>query len=155
VIIDSLNEFFINNENTFNSSKAENDNSIKIPSDDHNNSASNYKKRRKNTNTRVGLQKQYDLVIMKYLEECYNKFNRVAFIQTRRDYFKIRNLIELSDPSGSLFKANDELSNLPSNDRIFTSPHANKSPDCSYESTSIIYTLSLNNFSNAALDKAL
>ena len=154
MIIDSLNAFFIDNENTFNSTKAENDNSIMIPSDDHNNSASNYKKRRKNTNTRVGLQKQYDLVIKEYLEECYNKFNRVAFIQTRRDYYKIRNLIELSDSSGSLFKANDELSNLLSNDRIFTSPHAYKSPDCSYESTSI-YTLSLDNFSNAALDKAL
>ena len=109
VIIDSLNAFFIDNEN---SSNYKSDEIFTSTNQNEDNTTSAYKKKRKNHANRIGLQKQYDLVVKEYLEECYNKFSRVCFIQTKRDYYKIRNLIELSDNSGSLFKANDELANL-------------------------------------------
>lgn len=67
-----------------------------------------------------------------YLEEVYSKFTRVSFIATKRDYYKVKNLIDIVENTNR-FKANVELINLLQNDRIYIDEHAYKSFSTDYE----------------------
>lgn len=90
-------------------------------------------------------------VIREYLCEVQRKFQRVSFVQTRRDYYKVRNLITIDENSTALFKASPELVTILERDDLDIDGQTTTKE---FDFTNI-YLMSLDNFSSAALEKAM
>ncbi|KAL4486403.1 hypothetical protein ABPG72_007189 [Tetrahymena utriculariae] len=138
VIIDEVNAFYVENESYAHH--------YKTPSKDED-ETNNQKKKKKTTaqhhvQHKLNISKQFDTVIKEYLEEVQQKFTRVSFILSRRDYFKVRNLIDFKEDR---FLANEELIQILNKEQ-------NNSNNVDFQN---IYCLTLDNFSVLALEKAL
>ncbi|EAR84581.2 hypothetical protein TTHERM_00656130 (macronuclear) [Tetrahymena thermophila SB210] len=138
VIIDEVNAFYVENESYAHLHH-------KTPSKDEDES-NNQKKKKKtaaqhHVQHKLNISKQFDTVVKEYLEEVQQKFTRVSFIQSKRDYFKVRNLIDFKDDR---FLASEELTHI-------------LSKECYHMNVDFqnIYCLSLDNFSVQAIEKAL
>ncbi|KAL4450458.1 hypothetical protein ABPG74_019356 [Tetrahymena malaccensis] len=137
VIIDEINAFYVENDSYAHHHKT--------PSKDEDES-NNQKKKKKITGQhhvqhKLNVNKQFDTLIKEYLDEVQQKFTRVSFIQSRRDYFKVRNLIDFQEDR---FLAKEELTQILSREMY----HQN----IDFQN---IYCLTLDNFSVLAIEKAL